>query len=302
MVPLQTIFFTLLLAVALWPIEANAFKRVIQPLNVAIAQADAIVVGRTTRVPERLSADPGQTAEIDISRVLKGELPKGAFTVQLNEFHVRALGALQPGQEYLVFLSAVRGKPRTHEVMLDGTQPFTSQAVEEVASLISLTPAWSEPQEGISTVLVPERYRIKSSEDLNLFVGCRNVSDRTITLLYHDWPLDTHTYWELIVISAAGDKIAAAQHPTLTPESINDYFSTNPRSYGVALEPGQEHFYAIQRVNSAKPGWGHKESLDFKYYPITQTGSYEIAAIAHNLYDGVAMRTGKVAFGWNEVR
>ena len=55
-----------------------------------------------------------------------------------------------------------------------------------------------------------------------------------------------------------------------------------------------EHFYPIQRVNSAKPDWGHKESLDFKSYPITQPGSYEIAAIAHNLYDGADLRTGKV--------
>jgi hypothetical protein len=225
---------------------------------------------------------------------LKGELPKGAFTVQLDEFHVRALGALKPGQEYLFFLRAVRDKPGSREVMLDGTQLLTSEAVEEVASLVTLTPPWSEPQEGISTVLVAERYRIKAGEDLNLYVGYRNVSGRAITLRYRDWPLDTHTHWELIVTSVAGDRIAAAKHPTLTPESINDYFSKNPKSYDVTLEPMQEHFYPVQRVNSAEPGWGHKETLDFKYYPITQLGSYEIAAVVHNLHNGADLRTGNL--------
>src|SRR5258708_6502889 len=95
---------------SLTPASAHASKRVNQPLTVVIAQADAIVVARTTRVPERPSGRR-ESAEIEITRVLKGDLREGAFTVHLGESYSRALGALQADTPYIFFLRAPDAHP-----------------------------------------------------------------------------------------------------------------------------------------------------------------------------------------------
>jgi hypothetical protein len=278
--------FLFVLAVALFlPITARALSRAVYPLPVTVAQADAIVVARTTRVPEAPTLQK-QTAEIEVVKVLKGDLPKGPLTVRLDVHHWHVLGALKADRQYIFFLGAPTLPGEIRDIMLDGTCLHTEEAAKQFEELIGLTPAWSAPADGLSTTIVPEKYRVRASEELNLFIGCRNVSGQKITLKYSDWPLETHTFWELSIVPQGGAPIIAEKHPTLTPESINEYFSKFPHPYEVTLEPNQEFFYQVQRVNSAKQGWGYKQELDFKFYPMTAAGAYDIAARCKNLRPG----------------
>jgi hypothetical protein len=264
---------------------ASAYKRRAWPVSIAAVQADAIVVARITKVPlgAKQASDP--VAEIDISEVLKGKLQKGATTI-LNDGNLfyEPLGPLEIAAQYILFLRAPRQDKSKQEIMLDGTQRYSGEAVAAVKSLLVATPPWSDPQEGVTTILVPEKYRIKTTEDLTLFFGCRNESDKNVVLRYSDWPLETHTRWELGITSPDGKRIAAQKHPTLTQQMIVDFFSNFPRAYEVKLEPGQEHFFVLSRVNSAQPGMGHKEALDFKFYPMPQPGAYEITASGLHLF------------------
>ena len=275
----------ILTAVLLLPMIAGAFSRMVFPLPVVVAQAEAIVVARTTRVPERPSLDR-QFVELEIVKVLKGNLPQGPLKVQQHEMHWHVHPALKADQQYIFFLRPSDRDRSIQEIMLDGMCPYTEQTAKEYEALISQTPAWSAPANGLSTAIVPEKYRVRAGEDLNLFIGCRNTSDQKIVLKYSDWPLETHTFWELTIVPEGGVAIAAEKHPTLKPEDINEYFSKFPHPYDVPLEPHQEFFYRVQRVNSARQGWGHKQELDFKFYPMTKAGAYDIGARCQHLRPG----------------
>lgn len=276
---------TLLAAISLLPIAACASKAVYQPLTVVVAEADAIVIARATRVPSRPSLER-QSAELTVTQVMKGKRPTGPLTVWLDEAYWHNAEPLKADQQYIVFLRPSAAHPGEEQLMLSGTRLHTEKDAKQIETLLALTPAWSEPQDGLSTTIVPDKYHLAPGEELNLFIGCRNVSDHKITLKYSDWPLATHTFWELAIVPQGGAAVVAEKHPTLTPESINDYFSRFPRTYDVTLEPNQEFFYSIQRVNSAKQGWGYKEELDFKFYPVTAAGAYDITARCKNLRSG----------------
>jgi len=284
------LFFALALAVSSQ--KANAYSRAYLPLNVAIVQADAIVEARTTHVPQQYFRSSGDSAEVEIKRVFKGTLKPGIFTVQLQPLHVMALGRLQPGKDYIFFLRSVGTEAPKFEVMFDGTRLHTDEDAKLVASAVELSPAWSQTQNGLSTLLTAEEFRIKADDELNLWVGYKNTSNQSITFRYRDWPLDTHTYVTLDVKSETGDDVKAFPHPTLTQEDIKDYFSKFPRSYEITLEPQKESFFALRKINSAKPGWGYKEELNFKYYPMTKPGKYTITATMHNFLDNSLLIAG----------
>ena len=264
---------------------ASAYKRRAWPVSVAAVQADVIVVARTTKVPPGVKQALNLAAEIDVSEVLKGKFAKGASTILNNEYlFYEPLGPLELSAQYILFLRASREDPSKQEIMLDGTQRYTPEAVAAVKSVLEVSPPWSDPQDGVAVVLVPEKYRIKADDDLILLFGCRNLSDKKVVLRYSDWPLETHTRWALDITAPDGKKIAPRKHPTLTRQMIEDYFSNYPHAFEVMLEPGQEEVFVLRDVNSAKPGMGHKERLDFQFYPVAQPGNYEITASGFHLF------------------
>ncbi len=264
---------------------ASAYKRRAWPVSVAAVQADVIVVARITKVPPGVKQALDPVVEIDVSEVLKGKFKKGASTILNNKYlFYEPLGPLELAAQYILFLRPSREDPSTQEVMLDGTQRYTPEAVATVKSVLEVSPPWSDPQDGVAVVLVPEKYRIKANEDLLLLFGCRNQSDKRVVLHYRDWPLETHTRWILDITAPDGSKIAPRKHPTLTRQIIEDYFSNYPHAYEVKLEPGEEHFFVLNSINSAKPGMGHKEQLDFQFYPMAQPGTYEISASGFHVF------------------
>ena len=226
---------------------AFAFDRAILPLHTAIASADAIVDASTTRVPEGASRFSATSAEVRIIRIYKGTLPGEKLSVGLSPLHDMAMAPFEKGKRYLLFLSRTqRSATKTpssstplFEVMLDGTKPFDAASVAKVSAAIKLMPAWSPPQRGLSCILVPEEFKVKAGGHIEMWAGYKNLSRRAITLKYRDWPLQTHTHWKLQVRAGNGKAIAPRAHPHLTRAEIIDFFSKNPHTFDLTLQPGQ---------------------------------------------------------------
>src|SRR5689334_7793544 len=98
----RSCFLFLFTAALFLPITVRAFSRAAYPLPAAVAQSEAIVVARATGVPERPTFER-QVADVEVVTVLKGDLPKGALKVQLNEHHWQVLPTLKAGQQYIFF-------------------------------------------------------------------------------------------------------------------------------------------------------------------------------------------------------
>ncbi len=74
--------------------------------------------------------------------------------------------------------------------------------------------------------------------------------------------------------------VAAVESPHVKKEEYTEFFSKFPTMYEVEVLPGQDGHFLLRSVNTAKPGWGYKEDLDFRYYPMSKPGLYEIGAEA----------------------
>ncbi|MEE9271424.1 MAG: hypothetical protein V3V49_14315 [Candidatus Krumholzibacteria bacterium] len=253
------------------------------PLNAAIGVADVIVVSVVERAPDFAVRRSHETAKIRVLEVLKGELEQDTLTVQLHPNHPRALGLWKAGKRYIVFLTRhLEGRER-FEVMLDGTSSFDKKSARSIRSAAPRVPRWSGSQHGLASLLIPEKFDLDPGENLDLWIGYRNVTQHDIVLSYRNWPLESHTYWDLRVESDSRGTIAPRSHPHVSQSDIVEYFSANPHDFELTLEPGESYFFPLSRVNSAEHGWGYKERLDFKYYPITDPGRYSIIAVGHHV-------------------
>jgi hypothetical protein len=261
----------------LCPRAVAACDRAVMAPNVAVAAADAIVVARVERQPEGFDRQP---LEVDVERSLKGSLSTGRRALIVPPTWWLCGGArLARGTRYLFFLNQV---DRQFELSLDGSAPYERANVADVESRIASTPRWSTPRDGLSVLAVPSAYGVKLGEEVALYVLYRNASKAPVTLRYRDWPLATHSYWSLDVMPDEGSPIAREPHPHVSTQDIEDYFSHNGHTFEVALAPNEVFPMFVDRINSAEPGWGYKERLDFGYYPLRKAGRYRITVTGHH--------------------
>lgn len=272
--------------------SASALSRAYQPLVVTVAQADAIVEAHITALP---APNPKMGATtITVTRVLKGKVAEGRMDVTMSEITRYWVGIpWKEGGRYILFLQQRRGQAG-FEIMDDGSRPHTDEDARGIASLIQRLPGWSKPENGLSTLLTTEHVRYRVDDEIDLCIGCRNDSDTDIEIHYTDWPRETSSRWKLEVQKEGGGPIAAQPHPSITPKDIEDYFSKHGRSYAIALKPGEHHWVYLKRINTAKPGWGYKEELDFKYYPMTSPGKYTLSVAGENLLAKGWIKAGSI--------
>jgi hypothetical protein len=83
--------------------------------------------------------------------------------------------------------------------------------------------------------------------------------------------------------------VAPIGHPHVDSAAIRDFFARNPHRFDLALKPG-ESFLCLDRISSAEPGWGFKERIDFRYYPMAAPGEYAISAVGRFVHSGGADR------------
>ena len=270
------------------------YSRAYLPLPAAVSQAGAIVVARVTTAPGVTAKE--EPTGVNVERVIKGEVPEGALTVLAPAIRHFAGLPLAGGTRYVLFLERPHGQPEgAFIIMEDGTRLFENYKAEDVSAIATLaaqTPAWSTPANGITTVLLTEKTKHGEKAGLDLWIGCKNVSAADMEVLYNKWPLETHSFWKLEIQDESGKTIAAKAHPTVTPQEASDYFSKHGKNQEVTLAPGMCTWYRVGSVNTASPGWGYKEDLDFKFYPMPTPGKYTIRAYGHHV-----LSTGVVAAG-----
>jgi len=162
-------------------------------------------------------------------------------------------------------------------------------------------PPWSDAPDGLAAILLPDHeaaagegqdpFRYRAGDPILVWAGYRNRSSRAIVLRYRDWPLASHTHWELRVERAGAGAVSPVAHPHVDAAAIQDFFSRNPHTFEVTLEPGATFFLFVDRINSAEPGWGYKERLDFRFYPMSTPGEYAISAIGRFFHPAPALTT-----------
>jgi hypothetical protein len=128
-------------------------------------------------------------------------------------------------------------------------------------------------------------------ESIILWAGYRNVSRHDVALRYRDWPLESHTHWDLRVDWVGAGSVAPRPHPHVNGAAIRDFFSRNPHRFDMTVKPGESFFLYVDRINSAEPGWGYKERLDFRYYPMAAPGEYAISAVGRFFHAGTPIVT-----------
>ena len=100
--------FATVLAIALWPSDAQACDCDVLPVPLAVAGADVIVTGRIVKL-EWVEASAIVQVEILVSESLKGPAPKGRFVAYSRLYGVSCYGyELRIGREYVVFASLLQ--------------------------------------------------------------------------------------------------------------------------------------------------------------------------------------------------
>ena len=191
-------------------------------------------------------------------------------------------GRIDVGTRYLAFFH------RTAAGKLEwiGAAVSHSRAEEsEVTELLRRVPEWSKAVGGISVIALPDKFSIAAGEDLTVGMMYRNVGRQPVTLAFRDWPEERMTHWTADVRHADGTRIAALPHPHVTRQEILDYFPKNTHTWEVTLRPGEIFTLPIDRFNTARGGWGYKERLAFRYYPLEKRGRYTIVLTDHNLFE-----------------
>ena len=275
---------------------ALASSRPYMPLTVIIAGADVIAaVQAGSATPPAAGAKPSERLRVVVLRTFKGTLAEPEVTLVLKPYQRDLVYRFEAGSEHVVFMAptAIRGEYRlTDETLL----PHDEEQATRLSEAIPLVPSWSTPVGGLETVLVPDHepatsgtrdpFRYRVSEPVLIWAGYRNASRRDIRLRYRDWPLSSHTHWVLRVNRAGGGEVESLPHPHVDAGEIRTFFSRNSHRFDYTLKPGEAFFLYLDRVNVAEAGWGYRERLDFRYYPMSYPGEYAISAVARFLHAG----------------
>ena len=248
---------------------ATACDRARVPASVEVAQAEAIVVGRIRHAPDSFGR---RTIEVDVERVLKGPLRPGRRPLHVPELWDACHGGpLRVSSPHVFFLT------NGDVIRLDGTTPLEAARIREIESLVAATPGWSPSREGMQVLAVPAAYEVKTGDDIDVWVLFRNASAAPLMLRYREWPPDRHTYWRLEIADENDVAIPWRPHPHLKKGEIEDFFSRHGHTFEQALAPDEVFPLYIDRINSAKAGWGYKQRLGFGYYPIERPGRYRVS-------------------------
>jgi len=249
------------------------------PLSVTAARADAIANLELVSTPDW--PHDGQTVEARVVDTLKGQLPAtlSVVVVDAHGLFGGVPGPWRPGLRLLAFLGR---DPRGGWTLLPGdTVPFSEAGDHTLRSLLARLPRWSPPQGGLATILLPDRMELTAADPMDLWMGYRNDSGRPLKLAYRDWPPERRSYWTLEIRPPDGRVVTPLSHPHVSPEEIKAFFSQHGNTFSHVLAPGESFFLVLDRINSAEPGWGYKERLGFRYYPLVGPGRYEIRAQGH---------------------
>lgn len=247
--------------------------------KLAFGFADHVVVGKVQKL---LSST---RVQILPQRSLKGQLKQSievdGLLAQDQRHPERCQGAhLAVGEQYVFFvLKPSPGQSWFQAVdKIDGATPINPElikAFEAIAPRAGMASPWMDQANGLKTKLVAARSRFHHDEDILLSLVLWNSSGGEKKLQSTSWPMATMSKCHLQI---KGEKGRVQPVSTgLTQKDYEEYFSKHGPKFDLPLAKGDFYHLTLDRVNTAKPGWGYKERLGFQYYPL-QPGKYQVAA------------------------
>lgn len=202
------------------------------------------------------------------------------------------LSHVQVGKAYIVTLFAEDAKGAGYMSVYAPTTIADTPAERDatMAAIAKHHPvsAWRTTN-GIASRLVldPE----SKPGELNLYVVVRNLTRSTIEVTRNYWPVSESTACSLWI---TGPGTVTATKVPIDDKDIATYFGTRPGRYSSYPPPGYTVSLLLPRVTTAEPGWGYKEELGFRYYPIAKHGDYAVSASCPRWINGEAVTTSAV--------
>jgi hypothetical protein len=272
----------LVVCVALGAVRAVAaacdrWKSPLEDAPVAAAVADAVAVVEVTAVG-------GGSATAVVKAPLKGTKAGDVLVIKgllgRTELRSDCDSSVDVGKSYIVDLWApIPGAARFNVVEPAVPTILNSAAVQARAAAAVLkhhpASAWTASAPGVETRLVLAAD--PPTGEVDLFILARNVGTAPIEFTHRDWPLPVQSMCFLRITDAAG-KAVDAQDAPISKQDIATYFSKYGHTWKMKVEPGESHWIYLHRVTSAVPGYGYKEDLGFKYYPVTKHGPHSVSA------------------------
>ena len=227
----------------------HASSRPYTPLTVSIARADVIAAVRVVGEPGPMSSQGPARVQVALLRTFKGSPTGAELTLVLAAFEWDLAYRLATGREHVVFLrpTAVTGEYRLADETL---LPYDESVSSRLGAVVPLVPAWSDPSSGLASIAVPDHepsiadarvpFRYRVGEPVLLWSGYRNVSGRDIVLRYRDWPIESHTRWDLRVERAGAGAVEPLAHPHVDAAQVREFFSRNPHRLRATAAAGRD--------------------------------------------------------------
>ncbi len=229
-----------------------------------------------------------------VTATLKGGAKKGDSLVikgLLSQSEAMQRGdcgatAVDVGKRYVVTL----WEPVPGSTKLDLVEPGSSAVAYTAAAQAAVEgailkqhprSAWQATASSVQTRLV--LYPYAQTGEVDLFVLARNVGKAAVDFTYKSWPEAQQSRCSLRILDAAKRTIDAKDVP-ISKQDIAAYFSKFGRTYKLKIEPGESWMIHLPRVTTAAAGWGYKEELGFKYYPVATHGPHTVAAECVNFF------------------
>lgn len=261
--------------------------------EVAVAVADVTVLVEAETVA-------GGVAHVKVVRSLAGRTFAAGAKLRVRGVHSKkdepmrsycGETGMEAGRRYIVIAWDPKDSDELVPVDLaDGVLPDHASFQERVArGSAKPAPASSWRVDGAiaaRVVRLPER----EPGHVDLAVVVKNLSDKPMKLERRVWPEAVQSRCGLSVVGPKGP-VAAAPSP-IARKDIEDYFGEHaPPDYTLDVAPGDVTVIHLARVTTAAPGWGYKEQLGFRYWPITTHGQHTVSATCERWF-GVPVTTG----------
>lgn len=278
------------------PGPSDACDRPRSPLEdagIGVAAADVVAT-------VEVSSLAGGVATAKVLEVLKGAGPDAAPGKSLRVEAVRSLQEVAPrggcgeafaevGKEYLALLWRPLDGASAHRLVdpIGGWKPAAADLRRAMAEAIARDhprSAWSAPGQGLRTMLLRGGPSPGGKDEIDLLVLLRNVGRAPLVLTHRDWPEAERSDCRLQIASVPTKKPVEARDVPIPKKDIADYFSKHGRRFEATIAPGEARFLTLQRVTTAAPGWGYKEDLGFRYYPVAEHGPHRIVAACRNYF------------------
>ncbi len=291
-----SISILVLFSQVLTSITATACTRSHQSIDKIAAIADVIFMGRVE------SIDPNGILKVRTEEQLKGDVPTNVklkgFHTELNRFYsFCGIEVASVNQKYYFF--ALQKKVGQDLYLAanssDALVRVNDENKTDVVSAIknkSHSSEWRLNQSiGVSARLVTHKTNFNVGENISFDIILLNLSNERLEFNYRTWPPNEHSYCDLLISSVKG-----TVEPRAVPidrSKIEKYFSEHGHSYQKVLDSDSLMRFGVGPINTAKPGYGYKEKLNFSYYPL-QPGTYEIAASCVNFF-GSTVKTNSIS-------